>query len=169
MGKRLRQALDRRGYEDIAWYSTPGGEGFVLFTHIEQIHTDGTPFSGSRRFLPEVTREYRGLSDFLQALFMAPPGRFRVIALVVTAEELQFSDETLSRSEATTLLRGPRRLASSVAQRPLTSDHQVYALIYEFTKRRSEPEGQFVRDSELTGFQHLQAAGLLRAMREAGP
>lgn len=169
VGARFRQTLERQGYTESAWFPTPNGDGFILFTRMEQFHSDGTPFQGLRRFLPEVTRDYRSLSDFLQALFMAPPGRFRVIALVVVPGDLPRSEKPLDRAQADALLQGPQRLDKKVAQQPFTSDHNAYALVYEFTKRRSEKEGKFVSQSALSAYEHLRAAGLVGALREARP
>jgi hypothetical protein len=169
VGKRLHRALKATQYTEVAWFSTPGEDGFILLTRIEQIHPDGTSFEGRDRFAGEVTRQPRSLSERLQDLFLAPPGHFRIIALVVKTGEIPFSDKPPTHSELTQLIqKGPRQLDSEVARIPFTSHHQVYALIYEFTKRRSEPEPKFVQVSALPAEQHLRAAGLLLALSKAG-
>jgi hypothetical protein len=81
----LQNALRRTGYDTVSYLAVP--HGFALVTRIEQIDNTGEPKPGASRWSLEVQplgfRKF-SLSAYLHAQFYADPGRYRVLAFVVT-------------------------------------------------------------------------------------
>lgn len=156
---RLTRALERAGIDQWSAYGA-GKKGFAVVGRLEHIQDNGTP-EQPRWSLGSASTRF-SLGEYLRRLFLASPGRYRVIVFLVrppvpyayspapTAGQL----DTLLLEGATALpdtLRGvPARLAS------------VEALIYEFYRPTEHRPPAFVRrtESPLTAVGHLVGAGI---------
>lgn len=155
----ITQSLDQRSYFDRSYHAVPNG--FALVTRLERINDDGTPFAGTDRWPTDLTAEGFSLARYLQALFAAPEGRYRVLVFVVTPELVTPSGEQPTERYMLGLLSGGAdRLPVSVRDAPLTPDHTCVALIYEFERRGLQGQPALLVPGYLTGRDHLVAAGL---------
>jgi hypothetical protein len=162
VGMKLTQALREAGYDPISYYWVPGG--FAIVTRLEQFAEDGTPLADPQfRWSNEVAPpRVFGLRSYLQALFTSPPGRFRVIVLVVTAEPFRqdVNREVTAAQTEDWIEGGLSRLPVIYRQQPYTPDTACTALIYEFLK--DAPESQVVqRTPGLPARVHLQKSQIL--------
>lgn len=103
---RLTAALGQIGFQEFGHYAAPGG--FVLVTRIERIRPDGASWEPDR-FVVDDTRAVRlgrsfSLSDYLQALFGAVPGKYRVLAFAVTDRDIVQTAAGLSEAQASALV-----------------------------------------------------------------
>jgi hypothetical protein len=160
---KLEKALEHQGYVSKAWFQVP--HGFALVSRLERIDEQGKPFPGDDRWATEPVRKIACLRRYLQGLFSAPAGRFRLIVFVVTSEP--FSPRgTVERGEAMEWLKtGDDLLDPATASQPFTPQHKVYALIYEFLKAGPSHKAALVDPSLLGAQAHLKSAGLLDVLR----
>lgn len=106
------------------------------------------------------------LRDYMNAMFTAPLGRFRVIAFIVTDQPLTSSGVPPKQEEAVGwLTRGSMIPPQSVSTTILTPQHVCAAYVYEFEKPPSNHRATFVSVSQLSGEAHLQGSGILEALR----
>lgn len=129
----LVAALGQAGYSEKSFYVVPGG--FALVTRLEQIEPDGTPLPEPARWSQALPhREIFSLADFIESLFTAPVGNYRVIAFIVT--DVPFSSRgELSAAEMGDLLAGGLGwLPEEVRAKTFTAGHVGTALIYQFRK-----------------------------------
>ena len=133
----IRKALERGQYYDTGYYGIPNQpDGFVLVTRLEKIEEDGSPVELSERWVTEVDQKSDfNLSRYLKSLFVAEEGYYRVIAFVVTSEDITSWGETASAKEFEKMIsEASPSLMKSTASQPLSDTHALYALIYEFAK-----------------------------------
>jgi len=133
---RVRAALLRGKFPEYALYALPGFEGFAVVTRLENIDERGHPLAD--RFSVEEPRpdRPRSLGEYLAALFNAPPGRYRVIALMVTNEPVVETELEPKAGDADRWLRqGLRYMPSWLRSRRLGPDNHCEALIYEFVNQ----------------------------------
>jgi hypothetical protein len=155
---RLRQAMARAQIVDYTVYGVEN-DGFAVVARMESIAEDGRP--ASERWTQGVARPVVfSIGDYLKALFTAQPGRYRVIAFLVTARTVtpgQPADkDTLNR-----LWRGGAGdLPDDVRHVALPPSGRCEALVYEFFRATDDDPPVHVVDSRLTGPQHLAGAGL---------
>ena len=162
---RIQAALEASGYTEYSYYSVPGG--FALATRLERIHADGRSMTEPKRW--EMARgplTRFELGEYLQALFDAESGHFRVIVFIVTPKALVAGTEPPS---AATALDWPHEGVSMLpeALRSLAygSAFQTHALIYEFETRGQGQPAQFKANSTITGETHLRRANILGALQ----
>lgn len=162
---RLTGALEANGYFESSYYSVP--DGFALVTKMEQIRADGAPESEPGRWSLEVPRlNGFSLSAYLQALFTARPGRYRVIAFIVTPHPFRQSGVEVTAQEAAAWLSGGLdRLPAPLGAREFGPDHACTALIYEFIRLTESDEPKFLAPGALPGRIHLQKSGLWEALQ----
>ena len=160
---RLEQALDAAGYGERSFYTVP--DGFALTARLEQIAEDGRPLAPPKRWVLSTGFEKFSLKNYLQALFHAAPGRYRLIAFVVTTKPFRQQNEPVSLETAKAWLwEGLNVLPEDVSVSPYTHAHKSTALIYEFSKR-SGGDGVVLSDpSDLTGALHLERSSLRAAL-----
>lgn len=132
----LRDALRSAGYHSFGSLRTPGG-GFALLTPVEQIYSDGAIIDGPERWYEDFDRITCGsnfLSCILNGLFSLPVGYYRVLAIVVTDEELKINQNVqFSRDEIDRLLGAGRRDPDTALKDiAITKEHDVWFLVYEF-------------------------------------
>ncbi|MFL6236429.1 MAG: hypothetical protein ACJ76N_25085 [Thermoanaerobaculia bacterium] len=161
----MSNALDDAGYNEKSYYSVP--DGFALVSRLEQIDADGTSKPLPARWAADVgPLQNFSLNRYLQALFTANPGFFRVLVFVVTPHPFSQTKVKVQREEAMEWLSaGLNQLPEEIGGVELSSRYSCTALIYEFEQPRSRGSVVLKRPSHLTGQIHLQKAKLWNAMR----
>jgi hypothetical protein len=155
---RLREALSRAQIFDFTVYGIEN-DGFAVVARMESIADDGRP--AADRWVQGVVRPaVFSIGDYLKALFTARPGRYRVIAFLVTPRTVTpgapADKDTLNR-----LWRGGAGdLPEDVRRIALPPSGRCEALVYEFFRATDDDPPVRVADSRLTGPQHLAGAGL---------
>jgi hypothetical protein len=166
VAKRLTTALDSLGYSDHSFYRAPGG--FALATRLEQIEFDGTPKAGPLRWSAALPpREIFSLSSFLDALFSAPEGHYRVIVFIVNDQPFSTEARAVSQEEAAAWVGGGvDRLPESIATTPLKDGHVGSALIYQFRRIGQGRASVANPDGAEPAPQQLERSGILTALRQ---
>lgn len=158
---RLTAALDRVGYGQRSYFRVPGG--FALSTRVERIAPDGTPEAGAERWaLDESAARIFSLIDYLKALLLARPGRFRVLVFTVTPQSFATSGAEVSADEAAAWVTGgANRLPAALGAVELASaPFACTVLIYEFERSAESDPARVVVPGRLDGREHLVRAGL---------
>jgi hypothetical protein len=155
----LEDALTKSGYVERSYFLVPGG--IAVVTRLEQIHPDGSPFSGPDRWVSgDENGQSLTISEYLRRLFAADEGYYRIVVFILTDEAFGSQSRSITADEATRWLsEGLNVLPADLVQRPLSEAHSCTALVYEFQK----PHGQNPRllvPSSLGAQQHLVASGL---------
>ncbi len=160
--EQIRTALDGGGYVERSYFAAPGG--FAMATRLERINPDGTPMQDPERWRVEAQPLASfSLRAYLQALFAAPSGQYRIIVFVVSSEPFAQAGE-VTRSEALAWLHeGLNRLPDGIADSSYTDRHAVTALIYEF-EQPGRQDAVLVLPGHLTGRTHLERAMLWQAL-----
>jgi hypothetical protein len=155
---RLRQSLGRAQIHDFTVYGIEN-DGFALVARMEAIRDDGKP--AEERWTQGVVRSpVFSVTDYLKALFSARPGRYRVIAFLVTARTVT-PGAPADRDTLNQLWRGGAGdLPRNVREIPLPPSGRCEALVYEFFRPTEDDPPVQVAASRLTGPQHLAGAGL---------
>lgn len=142
--------------------------GFAMVLQMERLEADGQRVSGRDGFVGPGQRTSFDLGAILRQLFLARPGFYRVILLVVTDERAgRFAAQQTAEGYIRELGRlGKDELPGSMASRNLGDTYEVHALIYEF-ERKSGAEADGVSQvvppaGRLPALVHLELAGLIR-------
>lgn len=162
----LQSALHNTGQYETGYYEVP--DGFALVSRLEQIEKDGTPKPSPERYSTEVRHmESFSFSAYIRALFVAPPGLYRLIVFVVTPHPFAQSQQRMSKDRAEQLLRqGNNVLPMELDLQPYTDRHVCTALIYEFEKFDTQDQAPIVRlPGRLSAETHLEKSGVGRYFR----
>jgi hypothetical protein len=162
---RLERAFERSGYGRIGYHWVPGG--FALVSQLEQVQADGRPRERVHRWQDTIAPIWLGdLISYIKALFSAPIGHYRVVVFVATSRPFGFRAEPVAtaREMEGFLKSGFSVLPASTGDIVYTENHYCTALIYQFEKRARDSPASFIRQSSLTGKEHLAAAGLWNAL-----
>lgn len=152
---RLREALTRGGFDE--WSAYPLGEdGFVVVARCEVINDRGAPIPP--RWVEPQRRMTWG--EYLRALFVARPGRYRIIAFVVSPRHVRYRDEPVEGTLARMALDESQSLPAALAQRRVSPETHYVALIYEFYRRGENFSPRLVTRSPITSVEHLAGARL---------
>lgn len=157
----IESAFAQAGYGQKSYYSVPGG--FAMASQIEQINLDGSPKESVDRWSLETTplRKF-SLGSYLNALFTAQPGYYRVIVFVVTSQAFpQLDVKVTSEQSKGWVSGGLNKLPEKIGNQEYSAAHSCTALIYEFKKTGKHAE--LVDPSQITGKTHLDKAGLMAA------
>lgn len=162
---RLEMAFDSAGYGAASFYAVPGG--FAMASRLEQINSTGEPRHDARFSVDVQPRRIFSLSDYIEALFSANPGRYRVIVFVVTSQPIrQDTAADVSLETALTWVRGGlSRLPAEIGQQSYTDSYRTAALVYEFVRPSAQARPFIQNPSSLLGEDHLVRAGIWRALR----
>ncbi len=156
---RINEALRRAGVYDWATYAF-GDSGFAVAARLEHIDEDGFPREARWAVPPGGDRAFT-LQEYFRRLFLAEPGRYRVIVFIVTHRPL-----TADTSTRATEPEARRWLHSGAAALPdglrdlVVPGARAHALIYEFYRPTEDEEPSLVVESQVQGPQHLIRAGL---------
>jgi hypothetical protein len=156
---RLTGALEHAGIDQWSAYSV-GKKGIAVVSRLEHIKNDGTPATPRWSLAPESGRF--NLGEYLRRLFLAEPGRYRVVAFLVRPPTPAIYTPAPTAAQLDTLLlNGMTALPESV--RSVSAKvSSVEALIYEFYRQSESQQPSFVRrqESPLTAVAHLAGAGI---------
>jgi hypothetical protein len=161
----LRSSLRDAGHFEGSYYGVPGG--FALVTRLESIQANGMPKPGRLRWDIDLrSNKPFSISSYLEALFSAPPGRYRVIVFVVTSERFGTENRQIDRDDATRWLReGANALPHEFLIRPIEQGTICTALIYEFRISPELNQPQLMRPGEFSAEIHMIGTGLQRMLR----
>ena len=161
----LRRALGYGGYWEGTYYAVP--EGFALVARLERIDIDGFSVSGNARF----DTAYRPLnvfsiSAYLRALFLAPPGYYRVIAFVITRIPFAATGSRITAATASSWIDGGANvLPRALAVRIYSTEFSCTALIYEFEKRDAGSDPTERAPGRLPAELHLIRSGIWEGLK----
>lgn len=158
----LRFTLESAGHYETSYYSVP--DGFALVSRLEQIEEDGSPMPLPARWDTRVRNITRfSLGDYLRALFVAPPGYYRLVVFVVSPHPFAQSSQSISRDIAESWLRfGANALPTKLALQPYTEQYICTALIYEFEKFDTQKKPILRRPGRLDARTHIVKSGIGR-------
>lgn len=160
---RIDRALLSSGYAERSFHAAPNG--FVMITRLERIRPDGRPELDPRWLGASEPDEF-SLSGYLKALFFGDPGRYRLIAFVVTDQTYAATGAPISSQEGDQILRGGFvNLPAAFDALPFTPSHDVTALVYEF-ERPEAGEVRRIDRSRLSALDHLRGAALIEALAD---
>ena len=159
----LDQALENTGYAEKSYYSVP--DGLAVVTRMERVYADGRPEGLPARWELEHYGPPRlSLREYVEALFTANPGFYRVIVFVVTDRPFGAGQRSVSPDEATSWLAdGFNALPEDWRAKPLPSNYTCTALIYEFLVKNGGLPALLV-PSHLDAKTHLVKSGLWAAL-----
>jgi hypothetical protein len=159
----LDQAFDNTGYVEKSYFSVPGG--LAVVTRMERIYADGRPESLPTRWeLEQYGPPRLSLTEYLQALFTANPGYYRVIVFVVTDHPFGAGEHSVSSDQATSwLATGFNALPEEWQAKLLPNNYTCTALIYEFLLKNGGHPAELV-PSNLDAKTHLVKSGLWAAL-----
>jgi hypothetical protein len=158
---KINEALLAGGYTEKSYYGIPGG--FAIVTRIEQINSDGSPTSSNRWVaeIASVSLSEFSLEKYLNALFSAPKGRYRMFVFMVTSNIIVSSGTPVSQGDAQAwVVEGANKLPKEMMSTPYTKDFSCIAYIYEFIQSGYNQTAVQNTPSSITGQEHLQQAGL---------
>ncbi len=160
----LKEAFDDCEYPEISYHAVP--DGFAMATHIERMRPDGAPWqpAADRWSLDVEPMEDFSLSAYLNALFHARPGQYRVIVFVVTPHPFSQTDVEVTRDEAGAWVSGGMNtLPEEIGNLKYTDAYECTALVYQFRwVGNGKPE--FVKPTSIGAKTHLEKAGFLAAL-----
>jgi len=158
VGNRLEAALRASGYSEFSYYRV--ANGFALVARLEQFEDDGSPGPAKTRFLdPQVDQPF-DLESYVQHLFFAPEGYYRLIVFIVTDGEIGTTDTAATVANARQWLRrGKDKLPPIYGSMLMTANHQLTALIYEFRKHGNDTIAT-LDPGRLDARTHLAKSGL---------
>lgn len=164
INEKISLALESRGYSEKSYFSVP--DGFAMVTRLEQTERDGTPKTPPARWSVEVEflQEF-SLSAYLNALFTANPGFYRLIVFIVTSHPFSQDKVEVQRDKAMDWLAdGLNRLPTSIGDRELTGQYSCTALIYEFEQPEPRKPAALKRPGRLPGRTHLMRSQLWNSL-----
>jgi len=156
----LHKSLHNAGYE-YSYFAVE--RGFALVSRMERITDAGAPYPDPKlRFDPSLQHvDHFSLADYLQALFIAPPGYFRLIVFVVSPVPFSATGKPVSADEANAWLQhGANLLPPEIGQRQYSNDYACTALIYEFEKRDTNTHPLERHPGRLSAETHLVMSGI---------
>jgi|GEM_PF-915180 len=162
--QKIVNVFDSCGYSEISYYRVQE-DGFSVVTRLEQINRDGTPKKSPNRWVKgRIPLLDFSLKSYLNALFNANIGYYRVIVFVFTKDPFSQSEQTVNREKAELWLsEGATKLESSLAGLEYTEEYTCTALIYEF----EQPAGKkpsLRTPSDIVGKEHLEKAKIWYAL-----
>jgi len=165
----LEESLREAGYE-LSYFSVE--RGFALVSRMERITDAGAPYPDPQlRFDSSLKLiDHFSISDYLKALFFAPPGYFRIIVFIVSPVPFSATGKPISSDEANAWLEhGANLLPSAVGARRYSQDYVCTALIYEFEKRDTNRHPVERHPGRLTAATHLSMSGIKLGLLKQQP
>lgn len=161
----LQFALSRAGYSDASYWGVP--RGFALVTPLEQTDSTGRPLAAHMRWLSKIAEmKAFSLAEYIKALFSAPTGYFRVLVFIASPSPFAPSGsreilQTIERWSAG----GLNVLPDSLRTEPLTDQHRVTVLVYEFQKLKDSERPTNTVPGRLKVPDHFEATNLAFLLR----
>lgn len=170
VGDLIEDALSRAGYDGRIRYigldptNGPGvANEFAIVTGLEQIDENAQPLSQPARWAQNIQVESGfSIGGFLNALFFAPRGNYRVLMFVVTERNLGGPPAAPLTAEDVMQIstEGDIVLPTATRDAEFSANHKVYALIYEFQKESNEADPEQIVPGQFRASDHLEDAGL---------
>jgi len=160
---KIETVLDSCGYSEKSYFSIP--DGIAIVTRLEQINIDGSPKKGDGRWNTGIVpiRSF-SIKDYLNALFTANVGHYRIMVFILTPHPFSFSSQVVKRKEAVNWLSsGMNKPPENTKNISYSNIYTCNVLIYEFEKSEHENEAIFKETSILTGKKHLENAKIWQA------
>lgn len=156
----ILQAFEVNGYYEKSYYSVP--DGFAVVTKLEKIYSDGKPFPTQYRWKAKLIplRKF-SLKTYMEALFIARPGFYRIIVFVVTPHPFSQTKRTIEADVAISWLsEGLNKLPVDIGNLEFTKEHTCTALIYEFERVEANPQAHVLKPGRLSAITHLEQSNL---------
>ena len=165
VGERLERGLKAAGYSDFSYFQTfTDRPGFALVTQMERIEDDGSPKSGTTRFLPPGEGEYFSLRRYLASLVSEPVGYYRVIFFLVADETIDSTNAPMSGSLADAYITtGEIRLPREFGTFEFTRKHNIDVYVYEFQKK-GDNELSLVPPVRVSADVHVARSGIAQGI-----
>lgn len=161
----ISTALTEEGYDERSYFEVP--YGFAIITRLEHI----TPFAEpdySNRWASElspVRLNNFSLSNYLEALFSAPKGYYRVFVFIITSDIIIQSGMPISQSGAQGwIIEGANKLPTWMESLHFTEDHDCTVYVYEFIQSGIGSEPYQNIPSQYSGQKHLERAGIWQTL-----
>lgn len=155
----LSAALQRNGYDEKGYYYMPNG--FALVTQMEQFNDDGTSKAPPGRWETAIKADLNDFWDYVVNIFDAPEGNFRIIAFLVTDEDVIPSGRIPKQEEMMAwVFNGSGVLPNDLKNISISTAHNLTILIYEY-KKISGAAPILKQPGSLTAKDHLIKAGIL--------
>ena len=159
-------ALNHNGYSDKSYYFAP--EGFSLVTRLEKFHPSGEFVQGIERWKIEVKHNKEwSLTGYIKALLKGKTeGHFRFFAFIVTTSPLIQSSEKLKSSDVKKMvLGGAGQITEEIGKKLMSSNHKIFALVYEFSLREKQEFLSLTSPGLITGKMHLEKSNILNTIK----
>jgi hypothetical protein len=160
--RKIRMALDAKGYAQRSYFSVPNG--FALVTQLEQYNgEDGSVRNDRTRWLDYPKKDnFNGVMDYFKSLVMPQKGYFRLFVFVVTNQPFGGGAQRVSKEQATAWLgQGFNKLPRSLVAASFSADYDVTALVYEFEVPESNHKPvQKCPSPRFDAKAHLQKCGI---------
>ena len=164
--RKLRLALDTRGYAQRSYFSVPNG--FALVTQLEQYQSADASIRNDRtRWLDyPVQDNFSSLLDYLKAFVVPQKGYFRLFVFVVTNRSFGGASQRVSKEQASAWLgQGFNKLPPVLAAAPFAETYAVTALVYEFEVPESNRKPvQKCPSPRFSAKTHLRKSGIAPAL-----
>lgn len=164
--RKLRLALDAKGYAQRSYFSVPNG--FALVTQLEQYNdADGSVRNDRTRWLDYPAKDnFGGLMEYLKSFVMPQKGYFRLFVFVATNKPFGGSAQRVSKDQATAWLsQGFNKLPYPLAAAPFAEDFTVTTLVYEFEVPESNRKPvQKCPSPHFDALTHLRKSGIAKGL-----
>lgn len=161
----ISTALTRSGYDERSYFAVP--YGFAVVTRLEQINIFGKP-DYSNRWASELSpiQLYDfSLSNYLEALFLAPQGYYRVFVFIITSDIIIQSGTPVSQSDVQGwITEGANKLPVWMETLRFTEDHDCTVYVYEFIQSGIGSEPYQNIPSLTSGQKHLEETGIWQTL-----
>jgi hypothetical protein len=105
------------------------------------------------------------LTSYLRALFVATPGKYRIIAFIVTSQPFEEGDPMSIKEIQEWPTKGSHILPRKIGKNLYTANHYCVALIYELEKPDRGNDPSLKKPSDLTALVHLEKSNILNELR----
>jgi hypothetical protein len=152
-------ALEASGYSQ-SYYQFR--DGFAVVARLEQCDGGGHPLPSPDRWSVNIPpmRSF-DLGEYLQRLFSAPAGYYRLIVLVVCSSPIEFDSRSLSEEKADRFFReGATSLPGSMTKASIVPGSACVALIYEFQKTNNTSAVAVNLRPRFSAQEHMMLSGI---------
>ena len=155
----LRDQLYKADYYEFRYYNIP--QGFALITRLERIELNGKPSTNNRwnTNTPDLLIDDFTIKNYLKALFLRPPGNYRIFIFFVTNQSFKQKDPLLSNETVDRWMRASSRLATSSREIVFSKNHDITLLVYEF-ENSEDKTPEVILPGKISPHIHLRRSGL---------
>ncbi len=163
---KISEALRKIGHSEYSYFWIPAG--YALVTRIEKFQKNGKPKPGVERWEDKLYGwNDVSLGQYLQGLFFAKQGFYRLIVFVISPKEWRENEDTITEEEAIMWLRlGYDRLPNELSSVQFSESYVCTALIYEFEQTSPKKYPHLLSPGKLAAHTHLEASGFYKALGE---